>query len=190
MPAEQLSTADEICWFDVRDFRAFAPECAPQSSVGRRPEHATDVSLQESLAVLAERFPGKVAFTSRDQSLTYADLYERVIALAVRIGSDVPTGRALAILLPNGPTSVVGLLAALIAGRICLVLNADHPVERNSEILRSAHVHLVIIDATVGDAAIPVGCRTLTLEHVQPVDPEIGKLSPNPIRANDPAVVI
>jgi amino acid adenylation domain-containing protein len=89
--------------------------------------------------------PDADALADGNTTLTYAEVRSQVRRLACAIEAQVPAGKAVAVLLPNAPPSVIAMLACLAAGRCCLVLNADHPTERNAGILRDAGVYAAVI---------------------------------------------
>lgn len=89
--------------------------------------------------------PAAGALADGKTTLTYAEVLGEVRRLGGAIAAKVPAGRAAAVVLPNAPSSVIAILACLAAGRCCLVLNADHPRERNAGILRNAEVYAAVI---------------------------------------------
>src|SRR5579872_274649 len=86
-------------------------------------------------ATIVARNPSALAVTDGTERISYGALRERALALARQIDNEVPAGAAVAMLLSQSPDAVVGVLACLAASRIVLLLNADHPTERNSAIL-------------------------------------------------------
>jgi len=121
-----------------RDGPAGVPFDWPPADFVERP-------IFELFELVAARQPEACALADGGRRLSYAEVRSAARLLATEIAARTPAGKAVAVLLPNMPASVIGVLACLAAGRCCLVLNADHPAERNARILRDAEVHTVII---------------------------------------------
>jgi len=104
--------------------------------------------VESSVFELFERValatPGGAAINDGKTTLTYAEVLGEVKRLAGAVAAQVPAGRAVAVLLPNAPSSLIAVLACVAAQRCCLVLNADHPVDRNAAILGNADVYAAI----------------------------------------------
>jgi amino acid adenylation domain-containing protein len=133
-----------------------------------------------------------VALRDGTAKLTFGQVRAAARGLARRIAAEVPTGKAVAILLPNTPASVIAALACFGAGRCCLVLNADHPVERNAAILRDAGAHAVIVAADYAPEALPIpeGVVRIAPESIADATLEASRWVPNPIGPDDPAIVL
>ncbi len=112
--------------------------------------------------------------------------------MAGRIVAEVPPGGAVAILLPNTPSSVIAVLACLGAGRCCLVLNADHPIERNTTILREAGAHAVIVaeDHSSQGSPVPEYVPRIVVPNVLEECEESARWHLNLVGPDDPAVVL
>jgi amino acid adenylation domain-containing protein len=140
------------------------------------------------LATMAARMPTSPALSDGSSFLSYAEVVEQVHYLAARIAVDVPEGRGVAALLPNGPPSVIALLACLMAGRVCLVLNADHPAERNAAILREAGAYAAVTaaaDALADRDAVVCSIPFDAALSGSDADPRLRGLGPD-----EPAIVL
>jgi amino acid adenylation domain-containing protein len=126
--------------------------------------------------------------------LTYAEVRQAALRLAEEIAARVPTGKAVAVLLANVPASVIGVLACLAAGRCCLVLNAEHPAERNAAILRDADVHSVIVkqDGCPEFALLSDGIVRIVIAGGDgaAVDRVESSWRPTPMGPDEPAIVL
>jgi acyl-coenzyme A synthetase/AMP-(fatty) acid ligase len=147
-------------------------------------------SVFELFERIALTKPDARALADGKTTLTYAEVLSEVRRLARGVATQVPEGRAVGVLLPNAPSSVIAVLACLAAGRCCLVLNADHPTGRNAEILRDARVYAAVTlhEDDVDASALPdriirivFGTTAADCAHVT------GSASLGP---DDPAIVI
>lgn len=139
---------------------------------------------------LARAQPDAAALADGKTTLTYAEVFGEVRRLAGAIAARVPAGRAVAVVLPNAPSSVIAVLACLAAGRCCLVLDADHPAERNAGILRDAAVYAAVILNEHGPGAsnLPDGTERIVFSATAPGDAHrTGSASLGP---DDPAIVL
>ena len=123
--------------------------------------------VESSIFELFERValgaPDARALADGRMTLTYAEVRNEVRRLACAIEEQVPAGHAVAVLLPNAPPSVIAVLACLAAGRCCIILNADHPPERNAGILRDARAYAAVVGSQdCAEASIlPDGCAPI-----------------------------
>ena len=132
------------------------------------PDDFTERSVIALFEAAALRRPHSIALSGHGGNLTFAGLYDAVAVLAGQISDMVPRNGAVAVLLPNTPASVVALLACLGAGRYCIILNAEHPVERNAAILKDAGVHAIIVQSRGCPEAsqAPSGAAVIALDEV------------------------
>jgi amino acid adenylation domain-containing protein len=105
----------------------------------------------------AARDPSACALAIGDTQISYDMLRRRALALAQRIDAVAPPDAAVAILLEPSADAVAALLACLAARRVALVLNADHPLERNAAILQDAAAAAVVVAEA---APLPDGSPT------------------------------
>src|SRR3954469_3328035 len=139
-------------------------------------QHATAAGQREAHEVIelaAQQWSERAAVVGPGGALSFEQLRARVAILARRSARAAPPRTAVAVVLPNGPAAVAACLACMVAGRICLILNADHPLERNTAILRTASPALAIVaDRSVAAAGIiPSGLAWLTYDEVDELAP-------------------
>jgi acyl-coenzyme A synthetase/AMP-(fatty) acid ligase len=118
------------------------------------PPDFSETPIFRLFELAAARDPAAGALVIGDVHLTYGALHRQALALAEQIDAVTPPDAAVAILLGVTVDAVVAFLACLAARRIALVLNADHPAERNAEILRDAQAAAVI---TARSTPLPEG---------------------------------
>jgi amino acid adenylation domain-containing protein len=170
-----------------RDGPVAVPFDPPPADFVEHPIHAL-------FEIVAARHPTAFALADGAGKQTYAEVRCAVAVLACDIAMRVPRGNAIAVLLPNVAASVIGVLACLSAGRCCLVLNADHPAERNAAILRDADVRAIIVDddARTDVSLLPddvVRIVTATAGSMTR-DAAASSWQPTPMGPDEPAVVL
>ncbi|WMX48587.1 amino acid adenylation domain-containing protein [Streptomyces roseicoloratus] len=102
---------------------------------------------------VARRFPDRLALRIGSWTVTYGDLDELSGAVAARIAP----GRTVAVTGRDRLDHVVGLLAALRAGAVCLPLDREAPEERNRWIREDAGATLAYTDGRLVELAAPTG---------------------------------
>ncbi len=130
-------------------------------------EHTTAVTerlwggFEQAVNMHADR----PAVVMSEESLSYAELRERVEALAWRIGEPDPGKRqVVAVMTQRGLPSVVGILAALRAGRIFVYLDPAHPQARVDSILRHCGAEYLVTDQNHLNVPFAFGGRVLIWE--------------------------
>jgi amino acid adenylation domain-containing protein len=144
-------------------------------------------SVWALLQLVAARNPTALALTDGLTRITYGMLLARALTLARQIAETVPNGAAVAMLLPQSPDAVIGVLAALAGGRPVLLLNADHPAERNATILGDSGVIAVIAWDDASALRLPDGMRCIAGTCGEE---RAGHWQPRPAEAEAPAVVL
>ena len=140
-------------------------------------------------AEVVARLPERVAVSNGTTALSFAALAQWVAALAGRIAANVPRGQAVAVLLPNSSGSLVAVLACAAAGRVCLVLNAEHPPLHNAEILTGAHVSAAIVAHCETLAELP-GCAEIRPILLADGAAAVPTVLPEPLTPDEPAIVL
>lgn len=170
-----------------RDGPAEVPFDPPPADFVERPIHAL-------FEIVAARHAAAFALADGFGKLTYAEVQSAVSLLAGEIATRIPRGSAVAVLLPNVAASVIGVLACLAAGRCCLVLNADHPAERNAAILRDADVRAVVVkDHTCVELSlVPDDVARIVIAGARnvPGDAAAASWRPTPVGPDEPAIVL
>ncbi|MFF4896113.1 amino acid adenylation domain-containing protein [Streptomyces sp. NPDC001068] len=137
--------------------------------------------LPEAFAAQAALTPDAVALVSGDVRLTYRELDARSDALARRLAAaGVGPERVVALALDRSADSVVAILAVLKAGGAHLPLDADHPADRLTHMLRDADPHLALTHAAWPLPGILDGLPRLSV--VEDGSPT-GHPGPDPLRA-------
>ena len=132
-------------------------------------------------ALLRERAslqPNRTAFTFIDyeqdwagvaESLTWSQLYRRVLNVAQELRLRGSTGDRAVILAPQGLDYIVAFLGALQAGLIAVPLSVSAATERVSSVLRDASPSVVLTtSAVVGEIAEyvqPTARRVRSIDH-------------------------
>ena len=102
-------------------------------------EHPAQPSLIHVLASTVGTHPDRVAVTTTDVSLTYAELDARSTALARRLIADgVRPGDLVALLMPRSADLVVAVLGVLRAGAAYVPVDPHYPAERIALIIDDA----------------------------------------------------
>jgi amino acid adenylation domain-containing protein len=155
------------------------------------PADFTETPIFALFEAAAARDPAASALVIGDERVSYAMLRRRSRALAQRIDALVPQDAAVAILLGQSADAVVALLACLAARRVALVLNADHPPERNAAILQDAGAAAIIVaDATPLPSSLPADLvRIVPSGAGTPETPDTWQ-PPEPAAPDAPAIVL
>ena len=113
--------------------------------------------LHELVRAQATRTPEAVAVEADDATLTYADLVDRVDALARHLrGHGVCPGDAVGVCVERSASLVVALLAVLTAGAAYVPIDPGYPTERIGYMLRDARVRLVL-STSAAAPCLPAG---------------------------------
>src|SRR5690349_9400824 len=154
-------------------------------------EKFDDRAIYDLFEDVAARNEAAIALADSDGRLTYAQVRNAARQLASEVRVTVPPGKAVAVLLRNGARSLIAALACLAADRVCVLLNADHPAERNRAILRRAAVGAVVVaeDDQAALALTPNGAIRIHPVYApdRPVD---SFFRPSPLRPDEPAIVL
>ena len=108
-------------------------------------------------AEIAAAYPDKAAVDDGERWFTYRELHDMVVALAHRIAAIVPRGEPVGIVLLNGATYPVAMLAALTAGTPYVAIDPSFPESRNALIFRQSGMKALVVDAATRDAAVRMG---------------------------------
>ena len=107
-----------------------------------RPTVVIDRAVREEPII--ERFRSVVArqpdahcLLSQSRCLTYREVWLAVTALAARIAAHTAPGQGVAILLKDELNVALAQLACLANGRVGLLLNPSHPVQRLAHLIQT-----------------------------------------------------
>ncbi len=104
--------------------------------------------LHESFEERARRSPGKAALVSGSEKLTYAEVLDRVEALAGALSRDgVGRGDRVALFLENGVEFAIGVHAALRIGAVFVPVSAQSKSEKLTYILHDIEASAALVHA-------------------------------------------
>jgi amino acid adenylation domain-containing protein len=108
------------------------------------PFSALDASIWQRFDEIARRYPNRPAIRDSTNSYTYAALAAEARRIGAGIAASPTNDGPVAILSANEARYAVLLLGVLQAGRIGLLLDANHPLERNRKIIAHAQAALLV----------------------------------------------
>jgi len=148
------------------------------------------VCVHQLFEAQAERAPGSIALSFRNERLTYAELNVRANRLANHLASlGVAPGILVGICLERSPDLLVGILAVWKAGGAYVPLDPAYPKERIAAILADAQAHLLLTEE--GVAAWPSATRAVRLNVEREAISQASAKNPAPrARPDDLAYVI
>jgi acyl-coenzyme A synthetase/AMP-(fatty) acid ligase/thioesterase domain-containing protein/acyl carrier protein len=154
---------------------------APRSGADGLPDlqpPGPDDTVLGRLAELARWIPDAVALDAADGTLTFGELYQRVLALSAELVEAVeaaPGRPSIGIWAEQDTTSIAALLAALTTGTPCVELDITLPEARVAEIAQRGDVGIVLADDARREAAaaLPgvIGVRGLLPTREAPAEP-------------------
>ncbi|UAT30208.1 amino acid adenylation domain-containing protein [Bacillus badius] len=119
----------------------------------------TAASFQETAAIhhlvseAAERFPNQMAVSSHGHSITYAELEQRSNQVAhMLLDKGLAKEELVPIFMKRSIGTIISILGVLKAGGAYVPLDPDHPVERNSYIIKDTHSQRALVDSAYMDA--------------------------------------
>ena len=139
---------------------------ASSRSVGAEPtERASDLVL--AIEATVARRPLALAVVDANESLTYAELWERARKLASRLAAlGVTHDSHVAICLDRGASEVVAMLATLLVSAAYVPLYLTHPAVRTRLILDDVSPAVLITDSiSVASLDVPKGTIVLVLDR-------------------------
>lgn len=104
-------------------------------------------SICERFEIVAERYPERLAIRDREHAFTYAELAAECKRICNLVSALSASSGPVAVLFGNEARAAAAVLGTLRAGRICLPLDSNHPLERNRAIAVSAGVTAVVTSA-------------------------------------------
>ena len=110
--------------------------------------HTLDDTIFGIFAGVAAREGDKTAVDDGESYLTYAEVYDQALGLARRIAAIAAPGSPVGIILPNGATFPVAVLAALAASCPFVALDPSFPDARNAFIVKHAGMKAIFVDDT------------------------------------------
>src|SRR5579872_4320834 len=154
------------------------------------PPDFADSTISDLFQARVENDSAATAVIGRLVRLSFADVHAQAISLARRIIAVVPRGKAVALWLPADASLPVAILACLIAGRTCLVLNNRYPAARLAGIIRDAAPTAMVYAVSDHDGCIPDEIIGIPLHNAPTADDQRGCYSDATLGPDDPAVVL
>ncbi len=155
----------------------------------RRPLETFEPShpnVAAAFADIAARYPDHVAVLTDAKAWTYRELASAVTATARQLGPGGPV----ALLCQHGPNAVIGLLAALAAGRPYVPLDPDFPKARLAGIVADCAADTVLVGDELGCLARELAPDAEVVRIGQPQgEPDLATLRGR-AQLDDPAYVL
>ncbi|WP_299570056.1 non-ribosomal peptide synthetase [uncultured Williamsia sp.] len=157
----------------------------PSSIAGDRLDVGDD-TIADLLFAQARRTPDRPALTCGGDTITYAELSQRISAAAAQlVAAGAGPERIVGLAVPRSTEMVVALFAVLATGAAYLPLDLAVPDDRIADIVADAEPTLVVVDDTSRDRIAPMGVPLVTLGS------DVRDVSVRPTRSLDhPAYVI
>ncbi|TWB12405.1 FkbM family methyltransferase/amino acid adenylation domain-containing protein [Nitrospirillum amazonense] len=188
---------DEVAWAAPLQLPlpAAVARCrAPSPAIAPDPDAPPPMTLlHDGFVEAVLRWPDNVAVDAPGLVMTYRQLDRaaRHLAARLRVGGarpDVPV----AIVMEKGPEQVIAALAILLAGAAYVPIDANLPVQRQRDLLRTCAVTVAVTQPHLaGDVPADDGVTVLAAEPI-PDDtlPPYPPLPPSPAAADDLAYII
>jgi acyl-coenzyme A synthetase/AMP-(fatty) acid ligase len=122
-----------------------------------------------TLQAVAAARPDEVAIEDASGSVTFGGLMRAISALAARI-AQAPPG-PVAVLLAAGGDYAIAVFASLAASRLCVLLDASYPDERNAAVAAATGVSVAVIGQGQAAPAWP-GVSAVHAQQAQTTVPE------------------
>jgi non-ribosomal peptide synthetase component F len=115
----------------------------------QRPELLKDELLHDIFLLTAERFPNKVALIWQDEQITYYQLHQQALhmAIALQQTKQIGSGSIVGIRLSRSAQLHVTIIAVLMTGATYVPFDADTPPERVSEVIADLEAALLLVDS-------------------------------------------
>ncbi|MFS0897538.1 amino acid adenylation domain-containing protein [Mycolicibacterium litorale] len=182
---QRLAT-DDAAW-DAVDPPAVPPaQLAVRTALDTTAERS-DEALHDGFFRSAAATPDATAVISSAGTLSYADLREKVLAVAGALQvAGIKPGDTVAVTGPKCADQVTALLAIHAAGAVYVPIGADQPADRAETILRTAGVRMAL---ACGDDA-PTTLPALTVAEAVRVGSRAEDVTPAAIGADEVAYVL
>lgn len=140
--------------------RATEPIRADESEVCPKRGPASQVArcIHEAFDYWARRTPDACALVFKNEQLTYSELNRRANQLANKLlAGGTGVGEAVGIHAERSIETVIGLLAILKSGKVCVPLDPEFPADRIEFMVRDAGVRRVLVADTKGSGWLQLG---------------------------------
>jgi amino acid adenylation domain-containing protein len=126
-----------------------------------------DQSIAKRFETQVEKFPNRIAVTSKTAALTYAQLNNSANALANNIIQPNSNSKRIALLLSHQETCVIGMLGVLKSGHTYVPIDINNPISRIQYILEDANCEMLVYDANTRAKAIEIQQETESITLVE-----------------------
>lgn len=128
-------------------------------------------TLADGFGAAAEAYPERIAVSTAEAELSYAELAERAGGIAQRLRADGSVvdraGEPVGLALPHGVDMIAGILGTLAAGRSYAPLDPTYPDDRLRQMRRQAGIATVLDGADLA-AAAPAPYRPVPVPPTAP----------------------
>ncbi|HEY4940435.1 MAG TPA: AMP-binding protein [Rhizomicrobium sp.] len=147
------------------------------------------VPIAERFRAVAAAYPDRVAIDDGETSVTYAQAWQRVAALAALIARETAPGDLVGILLPASVDFPLVLLACLAAGRLFVPLDLHYPKSWLADVMADSGMAAVVgrFDGAESSELVPAGVRKIDLS--KPL-PQSSSVTLTPAGPDAPALVL
>ncbi|HEY5413042.1 MAG TPA: AMP-binding protein, partial [Caulobacteraceae bacterium] len=122
------------------------------SEIESFPDSRLHQSICDRFEDMARRHPDRLAVADLRRRMSYRELLAESDRVAAALTAVLPqTPGPVVLLLPLDARFVIGFLGALAAGRPVILLDPDHPAERNIRIARHAGAIAAVVTADLAD---------------------------------------
>jgi amino acid adenylation domain-containing protein len=137
-------------------------------------EEVLEGSIPARFEHVVGRCPDQAAVVDGDQRLTYDELNRAANRVAHAILAAGTSGATVALVFEHGIQAIVAVFGTLKAGKICVPVDPQHPVERVRRILEHAEAELLVTNtlnaahaqALVGSTAERLALRVLNVDQI------------------------
>ncbi|WP_084144836.1 non-ribosomal peptide synthetase [Amycolatopsis jejuensis] len=149
----------DLRWIGGEEERAIAGFCARQAAAPEPGPAAADLVVSAAGA-----FPAAPAIVVDGVATDYAELERRAGVVAAELAArGVRPGEPVAVLMRPGADLVVTILGILLAGAGYVVLDADHPPERQRFVLHDCGARILVHANGIGLTGLPAGVEVFGL---------------------------
>ncbi len=179
--------SDDLAWETRRAPLITAAQRAVRDAANSKTAAPSGNSLQDGIFAAAAAHPDALAVIGSAGDLTYAELRDRVLAVAAALRvAGIEPGDTIAVMGSKCPDQVVALLGILTAGGVYLPIGVDHPADRAARIIETGGVRM----ALVCGGSPPTSLPALTIAEALRVGRREGGFEPAPSDPRDLAYVL
>jgi mycobactin phenyloxazoline synthetase len=180
--------ADDVAWETPRAPLVADAQREIRDTINSKTAAPSGNSLHTGFFASAAARPEALAVIGSDGQWTYAELRERVLAVAAALRvAGIKPGDTVAVMGPKCPDQVVALYGILTAGAVYLPIGIDHPAERAARIIETGGVRMALV---CGDRQPPTTLPALTIAEALRIGRRDSEFVPAPTDPNELAYVL